>query len=68
MINWDYQLPRGWKPKNEDEWKWFIIRKVNYNDLKGLTRGILKKYFPLIKGKLDAGKKLLLENYLDYHR
>lgn len=63
MYNWDYNLPKNWQPKTAKEWEWFLVRKINYGDFKGLKAGIIKKYFPKIKNKLDTGKKMLLENY-----
>lgn len=64
MFTWDYQIPKDWKPKTPGEWEWFLVRKINYEDLRGITKDILTKYFPHIKMKLDPGKKMLLEYYL----
>lgn len=64
MYIWDYQVGKNWKPKTRDEWEWFLVRKINYGDLKGITKSILKKYFVRIQKKLDPGKKMLLEYYL----
>lgn len=64
MFTWDYQIPKDWKPKTPEEWEWFLVRKINYEDLQGITKDILKKYFPHIKMRLDPGKKILLEHYL----
>lgn len=64
MYNWDYDLPKNWKPKTKAEWEWYLVRKINYNDLKGLNKKIVKEYFPKIKQMLDVGKRILLENYL----
>jgi len=29
---WDYKLPRNWRPKNDFEWQWYLVRKINYGD------------------------------------
>jgi hypothetical protein len=64
MINWDYNLPKNWKPTKDTEWQWFLVRKINYDEWHGITKDQLIKYFPIIKNELDRGKRLMLENYL----
>lgn len=64
MWNWDYDLPKNWEPKNDPEWEWFLVRKINYGDFKGLKKEVIGKYFPKIKKLLDPGKRLMLENFL----
>lgn len=64
MINWDYDLPKNWKPKTDEEWVWFLVRKINYNDLKGLKKKAIHKYFNKIKNKLDPGKREIFEYYI----
>jgi len=66
MWNWDYQLPNNWKPKTDEEWEWYLIRKLNYNDLTGLTREILVKHFPRLNKELDPGKRTIVEYYLSH--
>ncbi|PIQ92572.1 MAG: hypothetical protein COV69_02340 [Parcubacteria group bacterium CG11_big_fil_rev_8_21_14_0_20_39_14] len=66
MYNWDYNLPRNWKPKTERQWLWYLERKINYDDWKGLKAEIIKKYFPKLKKRLDPGKRKMLETYLKY--
>ena len=61
MHVWDYNIPQNWKPKTEEGWTWYLERKINYGDLKGLDPKVIKKYFPLLK--LDEGKKQVLEFY-----
>lgn len=61
---WDYDLPEGWEPKTEEEWAWYLVRKINYDDLAGVTNVLLKKYFPLLDKELDPGKRILLKYYL----
>lgn len=61
MKVWDYQLPKNWKPKTEGEWIWYLERKINYGDWKGLEPKTIKKYFR--KLHLDQGKRLMLKNY-----
>ena len=46
---WDYDLPDDWKPKTDDEWEWYLVRKINYEDLEGLKKAHLEKYFPAIE-------------------
>ena len=64
MWNWDYDLPKNWKPKTDPEWGWFLVRKINYGDFGGFKKTIIKKHFPKIKRFLDPGKRLMLENFL----
>jgi hypothetical protein len=63
MKLWDYRLPKNFKPETESEWLWYLARKINYDDWKGLKPGVIKKLFPRLKKYLDPGKKLLLENF-----
>lgn len=63
MWIWDYQLTNNWQPKTETEWQWFLVRKINYGDFKGLKKETIKKYFPKIKKQIDPGKRAMLENY-----
>ena len=63
MINWDYELPTDWKPKTDKEWEWFLVRKINYDDLQGLKKTMIKQHFPAIKKFLDPGKKAMLEHF-----
>lgn len=64
MKNWDYDLPKNWKPKTQEEWEWFLVRKINYDDLTGITKITLKQYYPKIKKHLDPGKRALINHYL----
>lgn len=64
MWNWDYNLPKNWQARTPGEWEWFLVRKINYGDFTGLSKNMLKKYFPAIKEKLDPGKRAMLENFL----
>lgn len=64
MKNWDYDLPKNWKPKTQEEWEWFLVRKINYDDLTGITKITLKQYYPKIKKRLDPGKRALINHYL----
>jgi len=65
MWNWDYDLPKNWQPQTDQEWEWFLVRKINYRDFAGLKKEALRKYFPKIKKLLDPGKQLMLENFLE---
>lgn len=65
MKNWDYDLPKNWQPKTDYEWRWFLERKINYDDFKGLNMRKVKQYFG--KLKIDQGKRLLLKAYFKYY-
>lgn len=64
MYNWDYKLKEGWKPATEGEWLWYLERKINHDDWDGLKKVWIKEHFPKLKGRLDPGKRIMLENYL----
>ncbi len=64
IYNWDYDIPKNWRPETETQWLWYLERKINYDDWKGLTKEIIKKYFPKLKKRLDPGKRKMLEVYL----
>lgn len=64
MKNWDYDLPKNWKPRTAEEIKWYLVRKINYGDIKGLDGKTIKQYFPAIKTELDPGKRALLQDFL----
>lgn len=64
MFIWDYNLPNNWRPQTPEQWEWYLVRKINYNDLAGLKKTTIKEYFLQIKNKLDTGKRILLEYYL----
>ena len=65
MYNWDYEIEENWRPKTKREWIWYLERKINYDDWKGLKKEMIKKYFPYLKKQLDPGKKELFENYFE---
>lgn len=64
MLNWDYKLKNNWQPKTTAEWRWFLVRKINYDDFTGLKRRDLKKHFRAIQDQLDPGKRVMLANFL----
>lgn len=64
MWIWDYKIPNNWQPKTDREWEWFLVRKINYDDFKGLKKDIINKYFPKIKKLIDPGKQAMFENFL----
>lgn len=66
MTAWDYNLPPDWQPQKPEEWQWYLVRKINYNDLKGFTKKDLRKYFPKIQAQLDPGKRQLIKFYLGH--
>ncbi len=63
--NWDYDLPDDWKPTTDAEWVWYLVRKLNYNDLTDLNRDILARYVGKLDNELDPGKRALLEYYVN---
>lgn len=64
MWNWDYKIPNNWQPKTDREWEWYLVRKINYDDFKGLQKNIIKKHFQKIKRLLDPGKQIMFANFL----
>ena len=64
MRVWDYDISKNWRPTTDLEWQWFLVRKINYDDFKGLTKKIVKKHFPRVKKWLDPGKRAMLENFI----
>ncbi|OGC51087.1 hypothetical protein A2982_02355 [candidate division WWE3 bacterium RIFCSPLOWO2_01_FULL_39_13] len=64
MWIWDYKIRKNWKPKTGKEWEWFLVRKVNYGDFKGLNKRVFVKFFKKIKNRLDVGKREMLADYL----
>ena len=64
---WDYDLADNWQPKTDMEWAWYLVRKINYNDLTGLTPDILREHLPDLTTELDPGKRILLTYYLTGH-
>lgn len=65
MQNWDYQLGKNWKPTTKEEWIWFLVRKINYNDLRGIKKEDIKHFFVKIKSQLDPGKRIMLEKFIN---
>lgn len=66
MWTWDYNIPKNWQPTTDQEWEWFLVRKINYDDFTGLKRETIKKYFPAIKKLLDPGKRDMLEYFFNH--
>lgn len=66
MQIWDYDIHTNWKPKTDDEWEWFLVRKINYDDYLGVTKAEVKKFFPRIKHLLDPGKRSMLEYFFTH--
>lgn len=65
MKVWDYNLPKNWRPPNDEAWIWYLERKINYDDWQGLKLDVIKKFWR--KLHLDPGKKLMLKNYFDLY-
>ncbi|MEK7130185.1 MAG: hypothetical protein AAB793_00860 [Patescibacteria group bacterium] len=66
MHIWDYNIKKGWKPKADVEWIWFLERKINYDDWKGLNPYVIAKYRRRIK--IDPGKRLMIDAYFKKYR
>lgn len=62
---WDYNIKNNWQPQTREQWEWFLVRKINYGDLKGLKKEIVVQYFPKIKKLLDPGKREMLAYFLN---
>ena len=64
MYNWDYDLPKNWKPRTDEEWIWYLNRTINYglNNVR-LNPVLFKKYLPRLK--LDPHKKYFLQFLLE---
>ncbi len=65
MKLWDYTLLKNWHPRTTDEWQWFLERKINYGDFKGLKAKIVKKYWRRLR--LDEGKRLMIKSYFKHY-
>ncbi|MCX6723595.1 MAG: hypothetical protein NT155_00260 [Candidatus Staskawiczbacteria bacterium] len=63
-LFWDYDIKKNWAPKTDRQWLWYLERKINYDDYKGLEKEVIKKYFRRIAKRLDPGKKAMLAYYL----
>ena len=66
MQVWDYDIPANWQPATDQEWEWFLVRKINYDDFDGLKKETIKKHFPKIKKHLDPGKRAMLEYFFNH--
>lgn len=64
MNIWDYKIGKNWQPKTDEEWQWYLVRKINAGDMTGINKDNIKKYFPLIKDRIDTGKKNLIKYFL----
>ena len=67
MFNWDYNIVKNWEPKTERQWLWYLERKINYDDWRGLKKKVIKKYFLKLKRRLDPGKREMLKIYFKKH-
>lgn len=65
---WDYKIPKGWKPKDDAGWIWYLEKMIMTGNLKGLPAEKVKKYLPRLH--LDEGNRLLFTHYFktDRHR
>lgn len=61
LKTWDYQIPKNWQPQTDEEWLWYLERRINYDNFKGLEIDKVKQYFNRLK--IDEGKRLMFEAY-----
>ena len=65
IKTWDYKIPKNWQPKTDYEWHWYLERKINYDDFRGLD---MEKVRQMINDlKIDEGKKLMFQAYFKYY-
>lgn len=64
-FTWDYNLPKNWQPTTDYEWRWFLERKINYDDFGGLDMNKVKQM--LGKLNIDEGRKLMLKAYFKHY-
>lgn len=62
---WDYKLVKDWQPTTDYEWRWFLERKINYDDFRNIDMKKVKQMIEQIK--IDEGKRLLLKAYFKYY-
>lgn len=62
---WDYEIKEGWKPQTEEGWLWYLERRINYDDWKGLKKEWILEYWPKLKERLDPAKRFMLELYFE---
>lgn len=60
---WDYNL-REMDFSNPEVLKWYLERKIDYNDWKGIKYEHLKKY--LSKLNIDSYKKQILKRFIEW--
>lgn len=65
LHTWDYDIPKNWQPTTDYEWHWFLERKINYDDFRGLNMEKVKQMIDDIK--IDEGKKLMLKAYFKHN-
>lgn len=65
MQLWDYTIEKNWQPETRDQWQWYLTRKINYDDWKGIKPWMLEQYGRTLK--LDEGKRLLIRAYLEQY-
>ncbi len=63
---WDYNIKNNWQPQTQEQWEWFLVRKINYGDLKGLKKETVAKHFSKIKKLLDPSKREMLAYFLNH--
>lgn len=60
---WDYDVDKM-DFSDPDVLKWYLERKIDYNDWRGIKFEHLKKYLPELN--IDRGKRELLEYFVKH--
>ena len=61
-VIWDYDLEKIDLDQNNEVFKWFLERKINYDGLEGIRKNDLLKYYRELK--IDPAYKILLDEVL----
>ena len=65
MKQWDYHIAQdAWMPRTETEWLWYLERKINYDDWRGLKKEWILGRWENLQKRLDPGKRVMLGEYL----
>lgn len=63
---WDYDIEKM-DFSDPDVLKWYLKRKIDYNDWSGIKYEHLKKYLPELEG-IDPYKKEILEGFIEWRK
>jgi hypothetical protein len=62
---WDYTVNRNVKPADKAGQIWYLERKINYDDWRGLDLKAVRRHFR--KMKIDPAKRVLLKTFFKYY-